>query len=216
MNNIFTHKHRSGFTLIENIIAFVILTISILAASNLLSNSIKQSEQNTLRLQAYLLAEQGLEGARNIRDSQWMQNIPFEEHQTELWGGENFYPQNTKRTIAINPIYNASTTVKATAWEILPSNQNQLYENDTLGFTRYTHSFSDTESPFTRTITLSKEFPDLNKLIEINEAQQSFDSQNNIEDNLLLVTSTVTYDFRGHPKEFSLQTILTDWKEGPL
>jgi len=212
-----TNHRRSGFTLIENIIAFTILTITILAASNLLSNSIRQAEQNTLRLQAYLLAEQGLESARNIRDSQWVQNIDFSETKTKLWGGNNFYPKNPLQEVAINPIYNSLNSVNGSSFEILDSSQAQLYIDKTQGYSRYSHTPNGDKSPFKRTIKLEKEFPALKELAEINTAQQNnFDIQQTLEDNILLVTSTVEYEFRGQTKQLSLQTILSDWKEGPL
>jgi len=209
-------QKRSGFTLIENIIAFTILTITILAASNLLSSSIKQSQENTLRLQAYLLAEQGIEASRNIRDSQWMQNISFDNTQTELWGGNSFYPKSDSQEIAINPIYNSLNTVTGRPFEILSGTKSQLYLDNSLGFARYTHTPNSTPSPFKRTITVSKQFQDLNKLAKLNQAQNNFDSQQNIEDNILLIKSVVEYEFRGKTKTVELQELLSDWKEGPL
>lgn len=209
---------RSGFTLIENIIAFVVLTITVLGATNLLSSSVSQSQENSLRLQAYLLAQQGIEAVRNVRDSNWTQNLAFNSEQGSIWGNVTIYPKTNETQIAIEPVYNANNVnVSGAPWIILPGSSSQLYLAPTRnGSQRYSHIQAGQRSPFKRTITLSKNFDDLNTLSEVNETEnQSLDSEK-IADNILVATSTVEYEFKGRTKEISLTTVLTDWKQGPL
>lgn len=211
-------KQRSGFSLIENIIAFAVLTITVLGATNLLSSSIAQSQENTLRLQAYMLAQQGIEATRNIRDSNWMQNLSFDTENGLIWGNGTIYPKTQEVTIAIEPIYDANNVnVSGASWQILPGTNSQLYEGTARsGGTRYSHLQAGERSPFKRSITISKDFDDLKTLTEINESENISENAEKISDNLLLVESTVSYLFRGREKEITLTTVLTDWKEGPL
>lgn len=212
------NTQRSGFTLIENIIAFVVLTITVLGATNLLSSSVSQSQENSLRLQAYLLAQQGIEATRNIRDSNWAQNLAFDSEQGSIWGNATIYPKTDQLQLAIEPIYDANNVnVTGAPWAILPASSSQLYIGYTRsGIQKFTHTPSVKKSPFKRTITISKNFDDLKLLSEINEAEnQNFNSEK-ISNNIIVATSTVEYEFRGKTKELSLTTVLTDWKQGPL
>lgn len=211
-------KSRKGFTLIENIIAFLVLTITVLGATNLLSSSISQSQENGIRLQAYLLAQQGIEAARNIRDSNWTQNLGFASEQGSIWGNATIYPKTNEIEVAIEPVYDANNVnVSGAPWIILPSSSSQLYLTTTRsGSNRYSHIQAGDRSPFKRTITLSKNFEDLNKLTELNQAENNNFEAEKIADNILLATSTVEYEFRGKTKEITLTTVLTDWKQGPL
>jgi Tfp pilus assembly protein PilV len=211
-------NNRKGFTLIENIIAFVVLTITVLGATNLLSSSVAQSQENSLRLQAYLLAQQGIESVRNVRDSNWTQNLAFNTEQGSIWGNGTIYPKTDDLSIAIEPVYDANNVnVSGAPWIILPSSSSQLYEANTrTGSKRFSHIQAGERSPFSRTITLSKNFEDLNLLSQINETENLNIDSEKIADNLILATSTVEYEFKNKTKEISLTTILTDWKEGPL
>ncbi len=70
-------KNQAGFTLTEVLIGILILTVAIVAASNLLSTLVKTNRTNVLTLQAYYLAQEGVEAMRNIRDTNWLHNSSF-------------------------------------------------------------------------------------------------------------------------------------------
>ncbi|MCK9467548.1 MAG: prepilin-type N-terminal cleavage/methylation domain-containing protein [Candidatus Absconditabacterales bacterium] len=62
-------KKKYAFTFIEVMIAIVIFSVGILAVLNLLTNNLKSMDRNNLKLQASLLAKEGIELVYNLRDS---------------------------------------------------------------------------------------------------------------------------------------------------
>ncbi len=67
-------KNIKGFTLTEVMIAMMVLTIAIVSASNLLVGLINSNKSITNTMQAYYLAQEGLELVRNVRDTNWLHN----------------------------------------------------------------------------------------------------------------------------------------------
>ena len=210
-------KNRSnqppkGFSLIEILIAFSVLTITVLACTSLITNSINNNAENAYRIQAYFLAEQGIEAIRNIRDSNWMQNIGFTNSslQQTFWGAP-IYPASSQITITVNPLYDTQIKPNGANWSIQLANESEgrLYIN-TLNNSEYFSHSDGLYSPFRRIIKISKKFEDLEKVIASGNSNISLDQD------LILVTSTVFYDFKGIEKKIEINTILTDWKNGPL
>ena len=79
--------NRKGFTLTEVMIGIAILTIAIVSASSLLVGLVNGNKVNLSTLQAYYLAQEGIEGVRNIRDSNWLHNLDWlGEDSIALWG----------------------------------------------------------------------------------------------------------------------------------
>lgn len=72
------HDSRNGFSLIQVIVSIVILTVSLSATVSLVGTTIQQVTLNKNRITAIYLAQEGLELARNIRDSAWQQNYPWD------------------------------------------------------------------------------------------------------------------------------------------
>ncbi len=78
-------KNNKGFSLTEVMIGITILTIAIVTASSLLMSLIKSNKINVFTLKAYYLAQEGIEGVRNIRDTNWLHNLDFDS-------GDGVYP----------------------------------------------------------------------------------------------------------------------------
>ncbi len=72
-----TIRDNSGFTLTEVMIGMMILTIAIVAATNLLVGLLRSNDNNVKTLQAYYFAQEGIEAARNIRDTNWIYNFDW-------------------------------------------------------------------------------------------------------------------------------------------
>ena len=70
---------RPAFSLSEVIVSITILASTIVAIANLTASNLKANSENLLRLQAHLLATEGLELVRNQRDSLWIQNKAITE-----------------------------------------------------------------------------------------------------------------------------------------
>jgi len=65
-------KNKKGFSLIEILVAFVIITTSIVAIFSLVVQNIQVQKVNKDFLVASMLAQEGLELVRSIRDENWL------------------------------------------------------------------------------------------------------------------------------------------------
>ena len=218
-------KTKKGFSLIEVLISFTILSISLIAITQLITGSIRANLENTSRIQAYYLAQQGIEAVRHIRDSNWQQNIGFQsaEFQNQLWISNNGSTSNIAPTtnqdlivdIQTNSLGNIQKSV--TLSEANFSN-SRLYLNRDSQSNLYffSHTPSNQPTEFRRVINIKNDFADLDKLeknLQLSTLTGKPDAQ--LQNNFILVESTVYYG-RDFQKQISLRTILTDWKQGPL
>ncbi len=69
------HPQKSGFTLIEILVAISILSMAILATFTAVSQSLKTTNFSEDQIVAYYLADEALEYIRNRRDSNAIQHI---------------------------------------------------------------------------------------------------------------------------------------------
>jgi prepilin-type N-terminal cleavage/methylation domain-containing protein len=185
-------KNRSGFSLIEVIIAFSILTITLVAATSLVSSSIQNNQENILRVQAYFLAQEGIELARGYRDSLWLK-------------GENIDNLNNISYLEF-PVINGPITNALSPAGDLYLNQ----EPTQLGFS---YSPNDSEPKFKRTIKLQQIDPDdLDK--KNSQIPSSYKNENFSPTTFSRkVTSIVSYEFNNQTKQIQLTTVLSDWKQ---
>jgi prepilin-type N-terminal cleavage/methylation domain-containing protein len=211
---------KQGFSLIEVLISFTILSISLIAITQLITTTIQANRQNTSRLQAYYLAEQGIELSRHVRDSNWLQNIGFDSagHQNTLWQSNNgttanITPQTKNLIIDIQNSTLGTTQKNVTLAQSQNANNNLYLNTDPQTNIKYfSHQRNSSSIPteFRRTIHITNNFSDFQKLekhLDLNDYDLS--------KNLILIESTVEYG-NNYEKEIKLQTILTDWKEGPF
>ncbi|HZS43285.1 MAG TPA: type II secretion system protein [Candidatus Paceibacterota bacterium] len=68
-------REKSGFSLIEVVVAASIITISVLSIMAVYGTFIKNNFDNTASIQAAYLAEEGIEAAKSMRDFGWASNI---------------------------------------------------------------------------------------------------------------------------------------------
>lgn len=83
-------QKRAGFSLPEVMVAVAILATVVVAVTSLLVSVKRANTGNSNRLMAYYLAQEGLEGIRNIRDSNWLQGVDWQgkdENGQKLWSG---------------------------------------------------------------------------------------------------------------------------------
>lgn len=190
-----TQFKNKGFSLIEVIIAFSILTITVLGATNLISNSIQNNQENIIRVQAYFLAQEGLELTRAYRDTLWLKS-------------ENFLPTGT---------YYFNFPENSPNLEPINTNSANLYLNNN----QFTHDNlnNNQNSLFQRTISVTS-ISDLDKDLNFT-AKRGVNSSNiknedanfNLEKSARKITSKVEYEFNQQTKSIELTTILTDWKQ---
>lgn len=218
---------KKGFSLIEILISFTILSISLIAVTTLISNTIQANQLNTSRLQAYFLAEQGIESIRHVRDTNWLQNIGFSKNSTEfqnnLWRSPlgqttNITPSTTKKLIIQYNPNNITNQNQSVTLAEANNNNIKLYlnQNPQTGEHYFSHTPNNNPTQFRRYITIRNNFQDMSQL-EKNLQINQFSNQSNfqLKDNLIYIESTVEYG-NNYSKNITLKTILTDWKQGPL
>ena len=88
-------KKKSGFTLLEVIVAVFILTVGVGGSFVLIQQTLSASSMVRSRLIAAYLAQEGIEIVRNVRDNNWLeQRESFETPPEPLWndGLDNCLP----------------------------------------------------------------------------------------------------------------------------
>ncbi len=91
------NKNNNGFTLIETIIAVGVIAIGMLSALMLINNSLFYVSNIQDRLIAAHLTAEGLEVVRNIRDNNWLANLPWNN------GLANGDYQDSYNSISLSP-----------------------------------------------------------------------------------------------------------------
>lgn len=78
-NNLFSASPRkAGVSLIETVITIVILSFALTGAIYLMTTVVESTAQNKNRITAIYLAQECAELTRNLRDSAWKQNLPWD------------------------------------------------------------------------------------------------------------------------------------------
>lgn len=160
-----TNRIKRGFTLIEILIAVSILAVTLTAMASLVIVTIRVNTANMNSLQAYYLAEQGIEGMRNLRDSHWMQNFTwnygFECDDLEL---TKFYMIDEYDSVNVFEVFDFGIfdSPPDFPWRIsvtdVSSPSNKLYEvRDEGGYVKFIHDSTGDETIFSRYIQVSYE-----------------------------------------------------------
>ncbi|MBU4056467.1 prepilin-type N-terminal cleavage/methylation domain-containing protein [Patescibacteria group bacterium] len=79
-NKVQTKLDASGFTLVEVMIAVAVLSIGLLGAANLITYNISNSAKAINKTIATNLAQEGIELARNIRDTNWFSGSSWDNN----------------------------------------------------------------------------------------------------------------------------------------
>jgi|GEM_PF-717929 type II secretory pathway pseudopilin PulG len=197
---------RSAFTLVEVVISISVLSIVLFSMTALTITSIRSNQANINRLTAYYLAQEAVEGFRNMRDSNWMQNYSWDGSGDAVgnglndWGvtfdAEGFYVLSYQPGVPWALSY-------ALDVDLLTNPSPQLYFiEDDLENVYYVHkggNFYDfgtyEETFYSRYIEL--EYPDPTK-------------------DYFEITAVVSWNEYGETRSVDVSTQLSDWREGPL
>jgi len=236
-----TLTNKQGFTLVEVIVAFSVLIMVIVAATNLLVSVIRSNNENENTLVAYGLAQEGLEAVRNMRDSDWLLGAKFSGNignsgcaWTECFPLSdvqdyilNFNNDNTltsgdvKDASALSTVapwkltkFSLSADPSPTDWAVTSTN----WKNTKLCLHPVDPSDSESNAFWYKPSENgtcdngTSDTPSLfSRYVEI---QVLTTSSKNIQK--YLVSSVVKWRELSRNKEVRLTTELTDWKGGPL
>lgn len=206
MNN---KKVKRGFSIPEVIVAVSMITLVIMTATNLLVSSMRGNRNNVNRMIAYNLAQEALEGVRNIRDGNWLQNQYWRGSEEYKFFGEPFikdgkYIIQKKHTLFTEDqctqkfeyINNKDTVQAASPWELKSYNDeaSKLYRRETNNYTEYTHQIGEDYSGFKRWVEI-----------------QTVPHEDKIG-----VTAVVEWEEQSQTKSIRIPMILTDWKSGSI
>jgi len=105
-----------AFTLIETLIAITLMTVVITAVTGLILTTLMANSRNRHDLQATLLAQEGLEAMRYMRDSNWLQNYDWDGG-SPLWGN-TFEPGSTGKVVYLKSTACISTLSSHPCFEL--------------------------------------------------------------------------------------------------
>ena len=221
MKNFLTHlqsraqsrlRTRDGFTLLELIISFSVMSIVVFGATSLYVTSIRSNAAQVEKFIAYNLAQEGLEGVRNIRDTYFRQSLPWDGSDTSVSLVDKPFIDGTyviSRKISLPVIQsfqsgNKDSVKSSMPWIFKALSQKEdglIYEvhaQENAGVPYYVNKMDSlpadsTPTMYNRSITLSK-----------------------IDQNRMLVVAHVEWVDHGIPKFLDLTTELTNWKQRPF
>jgi prepilin-type N-terminal cleavage/methylation domain-containing protein len=190
-------RHNSAFTLVEVIIGIAILSIVMSSITVLTIISIQANQANVNRLTAYYLAQEGVEGLRNMRDSNWLQNYGWDADSG--WGidfeADGYY--KIDYLPGGDPPW--ELTYGGNDLDVFLGSDLMLYLANDGGHVFYvnnTASWSDySASRYNRYLHITHDVDG---------------------EDILEVTAVVFWDDHGNERDVQVSTLLTDWREGPI
>jgi len=205
-----TNKTNKGFSLPEVIIAITVIVVIIITATNLLVTSMRANQSNVNKIIAYNLAQEALEGFRNIRDGLWMHNQYWRGSNKNLFGASfekdgSYVIKKKQNLLTTDSCSNEPAAVQSAApWELVnfSEDRSQLYliEGEVK---KYVHEVTDKKSKFSR-------------WVEVQNIPYDLASDENKDKLKIAVTAVVQWTDGSQTKEIRIPTVLTDWKAGPL
>lgn len=139
--NIFFKKEK-GFTLLEMLISIMIITIGVLGIYSAVFKYTKDVQQIRENLIASYLCQEGIEIVKNMRDSNWVGSLAWNNGLTTCAAGCEIDYDN-KGGDGVTP--------GLTVWS---DPGNFLYIDATTGLYKYEHIAADIKTPWTRKITI--------------------------------------------------------------
>ena len=180
-------KRSDGFTLTEVMIGMSILTIAIVSSTNLVIGLMQANSNNVKTLQAYYLAQEGIELVRNVRDTNWLHNSNWLDG---LEDDEFFIGR--KDMGPVSPTFDGKRDALIDAygpWDIQGDGEIVSFIDEVDG------------TDFTRTMII-EDAPACDEEFVATDCDYK------------LVTAEITWKDGSKDRDFTLDTILTNWKNG--
>jgi prepilin-type N-terminal cleavage/methylation domain-containing protein len=209
-------RSTSGFSLTEVMIGIMILTVAIVSATNLLVSMVKTNKVNVQTMQAYYLAQEGIEAIRNIRDTNWLHNLDFMDN--GLYGELEY---NKYYSVSLFNGGWSSSSHLVDAEQITDLDSMRAWDFQEGPDFQYNDVFALEKNEIGGYITYGKEDPTFYRYIQILDA-----CDNDLElkatqlpdecEDFMLVRSVVEWKDGGKEREMVLEAVLSNWKGGAL
>lgn len=119
MKYLIRNKQKEGFSLAEVIVAIFIITIGITGSLSLISYSISSAAVGKSQIIATSLAQEGMEIIRNIRDSNWLEDVDWDD---------GLVPPSFDCTAGCLVQYDSTSLLSLSGNPVLQINSNGLYQ----------------------------------------------------------------------------------------
>jgi type II secretory pathway pseudopilin PulG len=189
-----------AFTIIEVMIAMGILSIISLSMFNFIRIFSHQTNSNKNKLTATYLAQECVELLRNVRDSAWRQNLPWDCG----WAGDNFTTKKFRITPTQDLPKEDETTICRGNMGVLIEPEktidNSFFQlNQAQGTLNYSHKKGSNWifTGFSRSFTVDNSYP----------TEESEDKKNRYD-----LTCHIWWDENNHQQEINITTSLTNWR----
>ena len=191
--------NKEAFTLVEIIVGITVLTIVLVSIAILTLTSIRANQANIHRLTAYYLAQESLEGFRNMRDSNWKQNYVWNGG-ADFWGadfnGDGYYVIDREIDTRFIPGAEVGKARSAAPWEL-----NSFGED--VDAARVAGQLVD--RPYVRYVEVRY------------ESEESFiEGLDDSKQDLMGVTVHVEWIDHARPQSLMVSTELSDWQQNPI
>lgn len=209
-------KNTAGFTLTEVMIGIMILTVAIVTATNLLVGLISTNRNNVMTLQAYYLAQEGIEAVRNIRDTNWLHNDDFKgSMETGNSYGIFLKSEGWKSSVAVS-VSDQSGLMAYSPWEINSAGDTDSVRNFDPSFALGIND--DFGSHYYSTAALKRDSDVVfYRHIDVLPACGSEISRADSDcENFMLVRAVVDWHDGTKDRELHIDAILSNWKNGAL
>lgn len=193
---------KRGFSLIEVVVAVMVITVTMVAVSGLVGQNLRQNQLNQSMITAHYLSVEALEAVRNMRDSNWLQNFSFDV-QNGFWGAD-IWPQSAKQAYILSRGDADKPWLLETTEPL--AEKNRLYlANDGLHFQHRDEFSTGRETNFSRYL-----------LMEIRDGASDAEEFAYADYPPLKVTAVTEFTVGDRTREVRYDMLLTDWKQGPL
>lgn len=202
-------NNQKGFTLTEVMIGMMILTVAIVTATNLLITLMRANENNVKNLQAFYLAQEGIELVRNVRDTNWIHNMEWDgdsQEQKALWGG-SIAGEFSIELLSTGWIKDTVTTVDGPLDKLVAF----LPEKFSAGLDQEIYKQTEGYLSSADNSGVEGSGTGFRRNIKVEKSDQCEPAEE-----CLLVTSTVNWKVGSKDQSLELQELLTNWKDGAL
>lgn len=179
-----TKKKEEGFTIIELLIACLIIVVGLLSVVSMILNAFTSTVSLSSNLTASYLAQEGFEVVRRIRDENFNERY-FSGGSGDWYWAEGIIPEGDEGPISGSVHYESEGLEDK-------ADDNLYIDSDGL----FSYNTSGEETNFKRKMIIE---------------EKNYTYQDDVTTEYLLVTAEITWNEKGEVKEYKASTKLFNW-----